>query len=270
MAESPNGKEELITTYKNENYIADIFKLRSMSMTQILSGLFVGGLNNAKDVAQLKENNITHILTLCEFEVDFPGADSFIRKSFKVQDNGTQQLAPLFSECIDFIHEARMKNGGCLVHCLMGISRSATICVAYIMALTNWSWKMAFHAIKGYRHHVDPNSNFKSQLTNFEVAGSCHTEHLRLKKRFGTWLHLDDDLDSLRSGLSNFQEFVSTGNFDDKAFLPPLPLLPTLSDDSELPMGTVAKSMHMIGLYEDSVVKNMLDEVENNALKSNV
>ena len=61
------------------------------------------------------------------------------------------------------------KNGGkVLVHCHAGISRSATVCIAYIMWLKHWTMECAYQFLKSKRSLIAPNLNFMRQLVEFE------------------------------------------------------------------------------------------------------
>lgn len=66
---------------------------------------------------------------------------------------------------IDSIHQ----KGGCtLVHCVAGISRSATVCIAYLMKHWCWELQRAFDFLKAKRSCVAPNLSFMGQLLAFE------------------------------------------------------------------------------------------------------
>ena len=51
---------------------------------------------------------------------------------------------------------------------MAGVSRSATIVIAYIMAVTNLSFIDAMNSVKGAREIVEPNPGFQRQLEDFE------------------------------------------------------------------------------------------------------
>ena len=55
-----------------------------------------------------------------------------------------------------------------LVHCLAGISRSATICIAYLMYAGRVSLDTAHDYLKHRRPLIAPNLNFMRQLAEFE------------------------------------------------------------------------------------------------------
>ena len=64
--------------------------------------------------------------------------------------------------------EARSKQCGILVHCLVGISRSVTVTVAYLMQKLNLSLNDAYDFVKRKKSNISPNFNFMGQLLDFE------------------------------------------------------------------------------------------------------
>lgn len=55
-----------------------------------------------------------------------------------------------------------------LVHCQMGISRSAAICIAYVMRVERVTLDVAYDFVKSRRTLIAPNLNFMRQLSEFE------------------------------------------------------------------------------------------------------
>lgn len=84
-------------------------------------------------------------------------------------DTPDQNLSQYFSECNDFIHAARLRDGNVLIHCLAGMSRSVTVAVAYIMSVTQLSWKEALKVVRTGRSVANPNLGFQIQLQDFEM-----------------------------------------------------------------------------------------------------
>lgn len=62
----------------------------------------------------------------------------------------------------------KQSGGKVLVHCEAGISRSPTICMAYIMRTQQLQLDAAFDIIKQRRAVVSPNFSFMGQLLQFE------------------------------------------------------------------------------------------------------
>lgn len=81
-------------------------------------------------------------------------------------DEPDELLSEHFEEATRFIYES----GRVLVHCAMGISRSATICIAYLMRYHLHSFPRAFDMVKRARSIIDPNEGFLRQLTEYEQS----------------------------------------------------------------------------------------------------
>ena len=70
----------------------------------------------------------------------------------------------------------RDSSGRVLVHCQAGISRSATICLAYLMKRKRLRLDEAFEFVRRRRSIISPNFSFMGQLLQFEsqvLATSC-------------------------------------------------------------------------------------------------
>ena len=86
-----------------------------------------------------------------------------------VEDVATEDLSIYFEEWADFISKAISIPGRVYVHWLMGVSRSATICIAYLMKAKGMRYDAALqHMLK---HHVEtnPNSGFRKQLQDYDA-----------------------------------------------------------------------------------------------------
>ncbi|XP_011059034.1 PREDICTED: dual specificity protein phosphatase 12-like isoform X2 [Acromyrmex echinatior] len=106
------------------------------SFDEIEPGLFLGNLTAATDVDWLKEAGITHILTIdsCplprKIQERLP---NLIIKYIQVTDMPREDLLTHFEDSYDFIDRALDSDGRVLVHCYFGVSRSATVVIAYTM-----------------------------------------------------------------------------------------------------------------------------------------
>lgn len=59
-----------------------------------------------------------------------------------------------------------------LVHCVAGVSRSATVITAYLMRLKNIRYKAALAMLKRVRPIVTPNDGFIEQLRLYQTMGN--------------------------------------------------------------------------------------------------
>jgi protein-tyrosine phosphatase len=99
---------------------------------KIIKNLYLGNLESTKDYKFLYLNNIKYILSLTQNEVRLE-PNKYKHIHFHVKDAPYQDLISLFDICNSFINEGLNNNLGVLVHCDMGISRSATIIISYLM-----------------------------------------------------------------------------------------------------------------------------------------
>lgn len=80
------------------------------------------------------------------------------------------------------IDGVKASGGRVLVHCHAGVSRSATVCMAYVMKTLDFDLRSAYDYVKTKRHCVSPNLHFMGQLLEFEkrlrssAASTCEVD----------------------------------------------------------------------------------------------
>ena len=139
------------------------------TLDEILPGLFLSGFKKASRIYLLQKYRITHILTLCE---DIPPCfpDQFTYCVHSIDDSPGVNIRALLSETNNFIDQAIAQNGHVLVHCLMGVSRSATAVIAYVMWKKHMRFAEAIAFVKGKHDDTDPNGGFIQQLQDYQCA----------------------------------------------------------------------------------------------------
>ena len=75
-------------------------------------------------------------------------------------------MLPLLDEVADMIKEG-VEKGGILVHCMAGVSRSATCVIAYLMREHKHSLRSALELVRSKRPIVCPNYGFHKQLKEY-------------------------------------------------------------------------------------------------------
>lgn len=133
-------------------------------MSKILDNLYLGSYNDAKNPAFLKKAEITHIVTVgVELQALFP--QQFRYLYVPAYDHPAFQLSPYFDQIADFIHNAIDKEKGkVFVHCQMGISRSTTSVICYLIKYHRMHPLEAGSFVKSRRAIVYPNPGFLRQL----------------------------------------------------------------------------------------------------------
>lgn len=92
------------------------------------------------------------------------------RMKVLLNDDPTENLLDRLEACLEFIDKAR-EQGTILVHCMAGVSRSASVIVAYLMKIENLSVKDALSSLREASSKVCPNKGFMEQLQMFEEMG---------------------------------------------------------------------------------------------------
>ena len=72
-----------------------------------------------------------------------------------------------FNDAFGFIEEALTSGGKVLVHCFAGKSRSATICIAYLLKTSGMEYHAAFELVREARPIINPNPGFCIQLVKY-------------------------------------------------------------------------------------------------------
>lgn len=92
------------------------------------------------------------------------------RMKVLLNDDPTENLLDRLEACLEFIDKAR-ERGTILVHCMAGVSRSASVIVAYLMKIESLSVKDALSSLREVSSKVCPNKGFMEQLQMFEEMG---------------------------------------------------------------------------------------------------
>ncbi|XP_075066772.1 dual specificity protein phosphatase 16 [Mixophyes fleayi] len=140
----------------------------SVGPTRILPHLYLGCQRDVLNKELMQQNEIGFVLNASNTcpKPDFICDSHFLR--VPVNDSFCEKILPWLDKSVDFIEKAKASNGRVLVHCLAGISRSATIAIAYIMKRMDMTLDEAYRFVKEKRPTISPNFNFLGQLLDFE------------------------------------------------------------------------------------------------------
>ncbi|CAG0923334.1 unnamed protein product [Notodromas monacha] len=86
----------------------------------------------------------------------------------QIMDAPTSNLASHFDAVADKIWEVRRKGGRTLIHCVAGVSRSAALCMVYLIKYEGRNLREAYFYVRGRRPIVRPNVGFFRQMIEYE------------------------------------------------------------------------------------------------------
>jgi len=177
--------------------------------SRVLPFLYLGNLNHAANAYMLHALGITHVVSVGECALIPPSADSSTGKAATpapaktpnsivmaggserrgslyteeregrikvldikgVCDDGIDTLEPQLAPICEWMDRAREQGGKVLVHCRVGVSRSATVTIAYVMKCLGISLVEAYLIVRSRRLSVliQPNMRLLYNLCGWEV-----------------------------------------------------------------------------------------------------
>ena len=137
------------------------------SASQIFEFLYLGSEWNASNLEEMTQNQITHVLNVTR-EIDnfYPAVFTYL--NIREYDTEETDLLKSWDKTFHFIQDCLAAGGKVLVHCKMGISRSAATVAAFAMKYYGWSLSRTMDFIKKKRNIVKPNEGFLAQLITYE------------------------------------------------------------------------------------------------------
>jgi len=139
----------------------------SFNAHEVLPGIYVGDVLAAHNVPELKKRKITHIVN-CILGVTPAFPNEFKYLHIQLIDCPTQSVSIHFNETCRFIEDAMSNDGKVLIHCMRGVSRSATLAAAYMMYQQGVTCEQAVLILRQTRPVICPNEGFMIQLQWYE------------------------------------------------------------------------------------------------------
>ncbi|MED6261611.1 hypothetical protein AMECASPLE_022904 [Ameca splendens] len=147
-----------------------------LQLCKVTSALFISNAHSACSDELIQQEAVTLCINVSK-QQPFPSSSTITKLQIPVYDDPNEDLYHHFDHCADAIQKEANRGGRSVVYCKNGRSRSATICIAYLMKHRKLTLTEALQRVKTARHVVDPNPGFMSQLRRYEEE---------LKKRRGT------------------------------------------------------------------------------------
>jgi len=153
-------------------------RVRNIS-DEVFPGILVGDKGAARNASYLRRLGVTHVLNTAEGNERIRNGTvntsqayyspyDIKYKGLKLLDVAQQNISLHFPEVAEFIDEALAGGGKVLVNCQMGMSRSSTCVLAYLILRHQMSADEALNTVRKHRD-VRPNDGFLRQLAEFDT-----------------------------------------------------------------------------------------------------
>lgn len=149
----------------DQYFFAMLFHEISEGIGHVVNALYIGGIQALQSQDTIWERQIRSVVRLdqlprelIQWDGRFTVHDVPITDAEQITDTG------ILRRTTSFIHENRLRNGGVLVHCHAGISRSATLVLAYLIEYQGMTLPTAYAALVAGRAIANPHPQLMMSL----------------------------------------------------------------------------------------------------------
>eukprot|EP00900_Chrysochromulina_parva_P023174 jgi/Chrpa1/5490/Chrysochromulina_OHIO_Genome00012615-RA len=141
-------------------------------LSTVLPGqLLIGAEHSARDEAKLASEGVTAIVNcagmICANH--FPHRFHYLK--LNLLDTAREDISAVFYDVLDFIDDTiEQEHGTVFVHCQHGVSRSATLVIAYVMWKRGLAYDDALELVRAARPTVNPNIGFACALLQWGAS----------------------------------------------------------------------------------------------------
>ncbi|XP_073675847.1 dual specificity protein phosphatase 26-like [Garra rufa] len=146
-------------------------KPTSSNANEVWPNLYIGNMDLAENCTKMRRHRFTHVVNCAHSSrrgAEIYDGMGITYMGINAQDTVIYDMSVKFNKAADFIHTALEGGGKVLVHCQLGVSRSATIVLAYLMLKQNMTLVEAIQKVKEGRG-VFPNRGFLRQLIDLHI-----------------------------------------------------------------------------------------------------
>ncbi|CAB1452334.1 unnamed protein product [Pleuronectes platessa] len=142
---------------------------------EVWPNLFIGDMSVANDRYSLWKLGITHVVNAAHGRMYCQGSRDFYGSSVDyygvpADDSPSFDLSRYFSPSADYIQDALNTTGArVFVHCAVGVSRSASLVLAYLMIYHHYTLLEAIHKVKEHRSGPTFTSATSDDSTHFDL-----------------------------------------------------------------------------------------------------
>ncbi|XP_029383510.1 dual specificity protein phosphatase 13-like [Echeneis naucrates] len=143
-------------------------------VNEVWPNLFIGDMSVANDRYSLWKLGITHVLNAAHGKMHCQGSHGFYGPTVDyygvpADDSPSFDLSRYFFPSADYIQNALNTTGArVFVHCAVGVSRSASLVLAYLMIHHHYTLEEAINKVKEHRW-IFPNRGFLKQLCALDM-----------------------------------------------------------------------------------------------------
>ncbi len=150
----------------------------------ITKNIYLGDEDDANNISKLQKLGINYIVNATLKEPKYP--DIFQYCNVAIHDDPSENLGKHFEKVCNWIRRILLQNiqeNKILIHCKAGVSRSVSLCAAYLMLVEGIQLHAAVEWIQNQRPIIAPNEGFKTQLAKFEVEIFLSSSIVRSSKK---------------------------------------------------------------------------------------
>ncbi|RWS21426.1 dual specificity protein phosphatase 14-like isoform X2 [Leptotrombidium deliense] len=145
-------------------YVLDEKHAALCKITEYLYITSIGGITERN----FEEHNFTTLFDMSKRPFYIP-CKSIEFYKYDIEDTEDADISHVFDTFADKVHSNSNNQKKTLVHCYAGVSRSATLVLAYLMKYEKLNLRDAFNYLRERRPVVRPNNGFFKQLIAYEL-----------------------------------------------------------------------------------------------------
>lgn len=189
---TPDELTNIITAPRNK------YETPGDPFNEVYPGILLGNGPTAIDIFRLKQLGVTHVLNCaCGKEPEYGMINTSQRyytssgikfMGIVAYDMSSFNISPYFNDVANFMDDCLRRGGRVYVHCKMGISRSATCVIAYLMIKKGMTAQEAVRLVRS-RREIIPNDGFLKQLCQLNdqlaIKRDVERNRERLMREYG-------------------------------------------------------------------------------------